>query len=126
MKKVAVAILNWNGEKMLKAYLPSVISHTDENLANIIVIDNGSNDNSIEMLKNKFPEVKIITLDKNYGFADGYNRGLAQCKAEYFVLLNSDIEVTPNWINPIIDELDKAQEAAAAQPKIRALLDKGK
>lgn len=126
MKKVAVVILNWNGEKMLKTYLPSVISHTDKNLADIIVIDNGSSDNSIEMLKDRFPEVRIITLDQNYGFAEGYNRGLAECQAEYFVLLNSDIEVTPNWLNPMINEMDGAQEVAAAQPKIRALLDKEK
>ncbi len=124
MKKVAVVILNWNGEKMLQTYLPSVISNTDHNIADIIVADNGSDDNSLAMLKKEFPSVKVIALDKNYGFAEGYNRALAKCKAEYFVLLNSDIEVTPGWLEPLIYEMDKSSDIAAAQPKIKALLDK--
>lgn len=124
MKKVAVVILNWNGAEMLQKYLPSVIMHTSPHLAEIIVADNGSTDNSIEILKQKFGNIRLIKLDKNYGFAEGYNRALAQCDHEYFVLLNSDVEVTKRWLEPIIEAMDIDENVAAAQPKIKSWANK--
>jgi len=124
MKKVAVVILNWNGAKMLQKYLPSVIKNTSEELADIVIADNGSTDNSLEVLKKDFPGIRTIQLKKNYGFAEGYNKALAQCEHPYFVLLNSDVEVTPRWLEPIIENLDKNPAIAAAQPKIKAWANK--
>lgn len=118
MKKTAVIILNWNGQKLLKQFLPTVLKHTVNDETEVIVADNGSTDNSVEFLQSAFPEVRLIILEKNYGFADGYNRAIAQVKAEYIVLLNSDIETTTNWLEPIIHYLDNNPEVAAAQPKI--------
>ena len=97
MKKVAIVILNWNGRKLMEEFLPSVVSNSPE-WAEVIVADNGSTDDSIEMLKAKFPTVSIICLDRNYGFAEGYNQALKRLDHEYCVLLNSDVEVTPNWL----------------------------
>jgi GT2 family glycosyltransferase len=115
--KNAVAILNWNGEKLLKQFLPKVIKHSPQ--ADIYVIDNASTDNSLELLKTEFPSVKIILLDKNYGFAGGYNRGIKQIDADNIVLLNSDVEVTKDWLSPIIDHLHKFPQTVAIQPKIK-------
>src|SRR6202012_5495724 len=97
--KVAVVILNWNGIKHLREFLPSVLASTWPNL-DIIVGDNGSTDGSVEMLKNEFPAVRIIQNDENYGFTGGYNRVLERVEADYFILLNSDVEVPANWIQP--------------------------
>jgi GT2 family glycosyltransferase len=116
MNKIAVVILNYNGEKLLQQFLPSVLEHSK--IATVIVADNASPDQSLEILKSQFPSVKVIALDKNYGFCGGYNRALKQVEAEYFVLLNSDVEVTPNWLDPIIDLFDSDPSIAAAQPKI--------
>ena len=91
MKKVAVIILNWNGVALLRRFLPSVIATTDGELADIIVADNGSSDASVEVLRSEFPEVKVLAFDKNYGFAEGYNRALAATRYHYTVLLNSDV-----------------------------------
>lgn len=118
MAKTAVVILNYNGEKFLREFLPSVLANSGD--AKIIVADNGSTDHSINILKQKFPTVDLIQLDTNYGFCGGYNRALKQIEAEYYVLLNSDVEVTPHWLIPIINLLDKHPEIAAAQPKILA------
>lgn len=123
MTKVSVVILNWNGRKLLEQFLPSVISYTS-GIADIVVADNCSTDDSISYLKEYYPDVKLIELDKNYGFAEGYNRALTQIEAEYFVLLNSDVEVTENWLSPIIHFLDENQDVAAAQPKIKSYRDK--
>lgn len=120
MKKVAVVILNWNGARMLQKYLPSVIAHTNETMAEVIVADNGSDDHSMEIMQNKFPQIKTIELDQNYGFAEGYNRALLSLNHEYFVLLNSDIEVPEGWLEPMINHLDKNPGVAACQPKIKA------
>lgn len=117
-KKVAVVILNWNGEALLRKYLPSVIEYSNNNLANVYVIDNDSKDDSIEIMKNNYHEVKIIHLDKNYGFAGGYNKGLKEIKEKYIVLLNSDVRVSPKWLEPMIDLLDKDSKLVAVQPKI--------
>ena len=114
----AIVILNWNGEKYLQEFLPVLIENTRLPEAEIIVADNASTDNSISILKEKFPTVRTIVLDKNYGFAGGYNKALAQIEAEYYVLLNSDIEVTPNWLEPMISYLNVHKDVAACQPKI--------
>ena len=114
--KTAIAILNWNGEKLLPQFLPSVINNSKN--ATIYVIDNESTDNSIELLTAQFPSVKIIQNKGNYGFAQGYNEGLKEIDAEYFCLLNSDVEVTENWIEPIEKLFDNNPDIAAIQPKI--------
>ncbi|MBX2965863.1 MAG: glycosyltransferase family 2 protein [Cyclobacteriaceae bacterium] len=116
MSKTAVVILNYNGEKLLQQFLPSVVQHTQH--ARIIVADNGSTDNSIEIIKVQFPSVEIIALDKNYGFCGGYNKALAQINSDYYVLLNSDVEVTANWLEPMTHLLDQHSTIAAVQPKI--------
>ena len=103
---------------MLRQYLPSVLAYTPD--ADIIVADNGSTDDSLEVLKNEFPSVKTIVLDKNYGFAEGYNRAIEQVDSDYVVLLNSDVEVTDNWLAPLLDYLENHPETAAVQPKIRS------
>ena len=118
MEKTAVIILNWNGAQMLRTYLPSVIAHTKG--AEIIVADNGSTDDSLEVLHKEFPSVKTIVLDTNYGFAEGYNKALEQVESEYVVLLNSDVEVTEGWLSPLLDYMTAHPEVAAVQPKIRA------
>lgn len=115
--KVAVVILNWNGEKLLKQFLPSVIANSGDE--DIYVIDNGSTDNSIEVLNQQFPQIKLIINEQNYGFAGGYNIGLKNIKTDIFVLLNSDVEVTPNWIKPIVTQFENDPKIGAAQPKIK-------
>ena len=126
MKQVSIVILNWNGCKMLQTFLPSVVKYSLSDDVEICVADNGSDDNSIDMLQNDFPMVRIIQLDKNYGFAEGYNRALKEVDAEYVVLLNSDIEVTENWLKPLVEYMDENMEVAACQPKILSYADKSK
>ncbi|HET9486484.1 MAG TPA: glycosyltransferase family 2 protein [Chryseosolibacter sp.] len=116
MINVAVVILNYNGEKLLQQFLPSVIQCSET--AQIIVADNGSSDRSVELLRKKFPGVSVLELEENYGFCGGYNRALRQINADYFVLLNSDVEVTPRWLEPLTILLDTRPEIAAVQPKI--------
>ncbi len=117
--KVAIVILNWNGTYFLKKFLPSVVSTQYPN-AEIYVADNASTDDSIAFVRNHFPEVKIILNNENLGFAGGYNKALSQIEAKYFVLLNQDVEVTPGWIDPVIDLMEKEENIAACQPKLRA------
>lgn len=116
---LAIAILNYNGANLLKRFLPSVITHSGN--ATIYVIDNGSTDNSIAVLAEYFPTVKCIALTHNYGYAEGYNKGVEQIDAELLCLLNSDVEVTPNWTLPIYDFFASRLEVAIAQPKIKDL-----
>ena len=97
--KCSVIILNWNGEAMLRKYLPSVIMYTQDADCEVVVADNGSTDNSLEYLRTQ--SVRIIELDKNYGFAEGYNRAIEEVEADYVVLLNSDVEVTPDWLHTL-------------------------
>lgn len=122
--KLAIVILNWNGAKLMEQFLPSVIAYSPAHLAEIVVADNGSTDNSIDMLKEKFPSVRIICLDQNYGFAEGYNQALQQIDNEYTVLLNSDVEATPGWLDAPLAALESDPSIAAAQPKIRAQRNK--
>jgi len=116
--KVAIVILNFNGKHLLQKFLPTVIQYSTQ--ATIYVADNASTDDSIAFLKTEFPTIKLIELKENYGFAQGYNEALKQVDADYFVLLNSDVEVTPNWIEPIISLMMADKTIAAAQPKILA------
>ena len=123
MKKVAIVILNWNGREMLSKYLPSIIQYSRDE-AMVYVADNASTDDSLIMLREHFPEVKLIELDKNWGFAEGYNQALRQIDAEYYLLLNSDIEVTHHWLTPMTEYLDAHPEVAACQPKMLSVSDK--
>lgn len=123
---VAVVILNWNGQHFLERFLPSVVNTSYGNLQ-IIVADNASTDNSIAFLQQHYPNIGIIVNDKNYGFAEGYNQALAKVEADYFVLLNSDVEVPENWIKPVIDVMqddESVERIAVAQPKIKWQQDK--
>ena len=98
--KVSVVILNWNGCDMLRTFLPSVIQYSEGKEVEICVADNGSTDDSVTMIQQEFPSVRMILLEQNHGFADGYNLALRQVDAEYVVLLNSDVEVTEHWLKP--------------------------
>lgn len=119
MIKTAVVILNWNGRAFLEKFLPSVIQHTTS-YAEIIIADNASTDDSISFLKKHYPEIQIVQNEENGGFAKGYNDALRRIEADYYVLLNSDIEVTKNWISPVIDLMESDPLIAACQPKLRA------
>ncbi len=116
--KTAIVILNWNGQQMFNTFLPSVIEHSNPETSEIIVADNGSTDESVEYLKKKFPSVKIIQLSENFGFAEGYNQALKQVEADFFVLLNSDVKVTPHWLDSCIKLFEQDDTIAAIQPKI--------
>jgi GT2 family glycosyltransferase len=114
---VAVVILNWNGQSFLEKFLPSVVASTYPGLE-IVVGDNASTDSSIEFLKSNYPGVRVLQNDENYGFAGGYNRILEHLDNEYFILLNSDVEVSAGWIEPVIHLMESDMEIAVAQPKI--------
>ncbi len=120
MDKVAVVILNWNGCEMLRTFLPSVVRYSEEDDACVYVADNGSTDASVQMLREEFPSVRLILLEQNYGFAEGYNRALSQLEAEYVVLLNSDVEVSEHWLRPLTDYMNVHPEVAGCQPKVRS------
>ena len=120
---VAVVILNWNGKKFLEQFLPSVLDATYAN-CKIIVADNASDDDSVSFLQQKYPSVEIILNPSNEGFAKGYNTALKQVEAAYYVLLNSDVEVTPGWIEPIIELMESDKKIGACQPKILSFNNK--
>lgn len=124
MEKVAVIILNWNGGKLLRQFLPSVVKNTNPALGKVIVADNASTDDSVQLMQQEFPEVEVLRLDTNYGFAGGYNRAIQSVQADMVVLLNSDVEVAPGWLEPLVDLLDAEPGLAAVQPKILAYRDK--
>ena len=115
---VAVIILNWNGEKLLRNYLPSVVANTDSEIAEVIVADNGSTDGSLALLADEFPGVTVIEFDSNHGFAEGYNLAIASVPNEYVVLLNSDVETPEGWIEPLYDMMRRNPRIGACQPKI--------
>ena len=119
MKPIAIVILNWNGRDMMRRFLPSVIAHSSA-LAEVIVADNGSTDGSCEMLTEAFPSVRQIVLPENYGFAEGYNRALSGLEADYYLLLNSDVEVKDDWLAPLYEYMEQHPDVAACQPKLLA------
>jgi len=114
--KIAVVILNWNGIKLLKEFLPSVVSNSDDNP--IYIIDNNSDDLSVNFIKKSYPEINIILNSKNFGYAKGYNVGLKQVKEEVYCLLNNDVEVTKGWLIPVANEFESDKSLAVIQPKI--------
>src|SRR5690349_1027152 len=115
--RVSIVILNWNGQNFLQQFLPSVLATTYIN-KEVVVIDNASTDDSVSYLQQHWPTVRIVQNKGNYGFAQGYNEGLKQVQSDYYVLLNSDVEVTPNWIGGMVELLEKDKTIAACQPKI--------
>ncbi len=126
-KPIGVIILNWNGAALLKRYLPSVVACNSDDIADVVVVDNGSDDGSRAVLERNFPQVRTLYFDKNYGFAEGYNRAIAELGYEYSILLNSDVEVTPGWLMPIYSYMrNHAPYVAACQPKILSDLHRGK
>jgi hypothetical protein len=118
MKQVAVIILNWNGAELLRRYLPTVIAGTDAAIADVIVADNGSTDESLQVLQQEFPEIQVLKLDKNYGFAEGYNLAIGQTMYPYTVLLNSDVRTPQDWLNPLLDYMEAHPEVGAVMPKL--------
>lgn len=123
MTKVAIVILNWNGAKMLRKYLPTVMKFSCGE-ADVYVADNASTDESLDLLASSFPDCKTIRLERNWGFADGYNKALRQIEAQYYLLLNSDVEVTHHWLTPMIEFMDSHPDTAACQPKLLSVSDK--
>ncbi len=123
MSKVAIVILNWNGQEMLAKFLPTVVEYSRQE-AEVWVADNCSSDQSMHLLETQFPQVKTIVLEQNFGFAEGYNRALKQIDADYYVLLNSDVEVVHHWLTPLIEFMDSHPGVAACQPKLLAEYDK--
>ncbi|MBA4321404.1 MAG: glycosyl transferase family 2 [Odoribacter sp.] len=118
MHKTAIVILNWNGIGYLKKFLETAVNNSISSGSVLFVADNGSTDGSADWVEKNFPSVKLIMLEENHGFAGGYNIALRQIDARYFILLNSDIEVTPGWTEPLISFMDNNPDAAACQPKI--------
>lgn len=119
---ISVVILNWNGAEMLRRFLPSVLMHSPE--AEVVVADNASTDDSLRVMAEEFPSVRTIVLDRNYGFAEGYNQALRQVEAEYYLLLNSDVEVPQGWLRPMMEYMESHPEVAACQPKMLCQWDK--
>ncbi|MCP4460871.1 MAG: glycosyltransferase family 2 protein [Cytophagales bacterium] len=124
MNKVAIVILNYNGRKFLEKFLPSLQEYSGQ--SKLIVVDNASTDDSTDFLEEQFSEVEIIQLEKNFGFACGYNEGLKKIDAEYFAIINSDVEVTADWLDPLVNFLGSHPNHAAVQPKIKSYHDKSK
>lgn len=122
--KVAVVILNWNGEQLLPQFLPSVMEYSKNPDTSVIVVDNHSTDASMRILQEQFPQVETLELPENYGFAKGYNEALKRIDAEYYILLNSDVELSEDWLEPLIDCLDCNKQVAAVQPKIKSYKQK--
>jgi hypothetical protein len=126
MKDIAVVILNWNGEHFLKKYLHKIVTDTTDEITEIVIIDNNSTDNSVKFISDHFPEIKIIKLDKNHGFAGGYNRGLLELRHKYFILLNSDIETTAKWHRILYDLMENDLSIGVCGPKLLQIEDKTK
>lgn len=124
-KRIAVVILNWNGADMMRRFLPSVVEGSRDE-AEVVVADNGSTDDSCRVVAEEFPEVRLLRLPENYGFAEGYNRALAEVDAEVYVLLNSDVEVERGWLVPLLAYLDAHPEVAAVQPKLLSHAEPGR
>lgn len=114
---VAIVILNWNGRTHLERFLPSVMASTYPALQ-VVIVDNASTDDSIAYIQQYFPAISIVRLSQNFGYAGGYNAGLRQVRADYYILLNSDVEVRPGWVEPVIDLMERDRSIAVCQPKI--------
>lgn len=125
-KKLSVIVLNWNGAKLLRRFLPSVVAHTEGPEVEVVVVDNGSTDNSLEVLCHEFPNVKLITFDENYGFSEGYNRAISEVTTDYVVLLNSDVETPEGWWQPLLEFMECNPDVGACQPKILSYRNKSK
>ncbi len=119
MSKLAIVILNWNGKRFLERFLPTLL-RTLPDYAEVVVCDNASKDDSVAFMKEHFPQVKLLLNERNEGFARGYNLALQRVEAKYYCLLNSDIEVTDGWIEPVIEQMDANEKIAAVQPKLRS------
>lgn len=117
MEKLAIVILNWNGCSLLEQFLPQLVQHTPD-WAKIIIADNASTDNSLSWLQTHYPDIRTIVNEKNFGFAEGYNRALQQIDAQYYCLLNSDIEVSPHWLDSIVQYMDTHADTGICQPKL--------
>lgn len=126
MKELAVIILNWNGRKLLKQFLPVASRYSITEDADLIVADNGSTDDSVEWVKAHHPEVKVLSFSENYGFAEGYNKAIKQTQYKYTILLNSDVEVTEDWTRPLLDFMRRNSDVGALQPKIRSWKERTK
>lgn len=126
MKRVGIIILNWNGKEHLATFLPSVLRYSGKN--DVVVIDNNSSDDSVEFLSKEYPQIRLVHNTENGGFAKGYNQGIKQIEGEYaqYVLLNSDVEVTENWIEPIVSKMESDEKLVACQPKVLAYKSKNK
>lgn len=124
-KRLAIVILNWNGKHLLEKFLPILLAHTPAD-AEVVVADNASTDSSIEFLQQHYPQLRTICNDQNYGFAKGYNLALSQVDADNYCLLNSDIEVTAGWVEPILHLLDTQSDVAAVQPKVLSYTDRNR
>ena len=125
MPVAKIVILNWNGEQHLRRFLPGVVAAAPEGVG-VVVADNGSTDGSVALLSAEFPSVEVLALGRNYGFAEGYNRALARIEADYYILLNSDVETPQGWLGPLLETLDRDADVAAVAPKLRALTDRGR
>ncbi|MBO5844984.1 MAG: glycosyltransferase, partial [Bacteroidales bacterium] len=121
---LAIVILNYNTCHLLNTYLPSVVKHSKD--CRIIFVDNASKDESVKFVKENYPQIEIIQLEENFGFTGGYNRALKQINAKYYCLLNTDVEVTENWIQPIINLMESDETIAVCQPKLLSFLEKNK
>jgi GT2 family glycosyltransferase len=119
-KKVAVVILNWNGVDFLRKFIPILVQNTPSHVADIVVADNGSSDNSLSYLSEEHPTVRTICFDRNYGFTGGYNRAISQIDNQYSILLNSDIEVGAGWLEPLVNAMDASPKVGACMPKLRS------
>ena len=117
-KRIAVILLNFNGKNLLEKFLPYLIKYTDKKISNLYVIDNASNDDSVSFLKENYVSVKVIINKKNLGYAGGYNEGVKNIKADYYVFINTDVEVTNNWLNPLFNKMESNSNIGACQPKI--------
>lgn len=126
MKKLSIIILNWNGEKLLTEFLPSVVESCQSPDVEVIVADNGSKDESLEILSRDFPTVKVMSFDHNLGFSGGYNKAISIVESPYVVLLNSDVETPDGWWQPLLSFMEANQDVGACQPKIRSYREKDK
>jgi GT2 family glycosyltransferase len=124
--KVAVCVLNYNGEELLKKFIPTLLEHTPPSIGKVYIIDNCSNDNSVQLVQSTWPEIGLVVLGQNFGFTGGYNGGLKSIVAEYFVLINSDVEVTARWLEPMLTLFESTPKIGACQPKVKSYREKGK